>query len=75
MDDIRRRAPPAPIPWRQLGSIITLMRIGSQTFTSTDGSLMARGNDRSALFRRRPEPNEKNALGSPTVGVVSSTPT
>ena len=31
----------AAIPWRQLGSIITLMRIWSQTFTSTDGSLMS----------------------------------
>jgi hypothetical protein len=49
-DDIRRPAPPAAIPWRQLGSIITLMRIGPKTFIAWMG-LMARGNGRSALFR------------------------
>ena len=36
-DDIRRPAPPAAIPWRQLGSIITVMRIGSQTFIARMG--------------------------------------
>jgi hypothetical protein len=38
-----------PVETARLGSIITLMRIGSQTFIAWMG-LMARGNGRSALF-------------------------
>jgi hypothetical protein len=73
-DDIRRPAPPAAILSRQLGSIITIMRIGSQAFHSKDGPLTAAETIGLPCFVAGPD-RRRSTLQSPRIAVVSSTPT